>query len=156
HLGGRAGAGGLPGLDLAGLLADGGRGEERPGGGAGTGDDRGGRLPREGAGGGAAGTDHPGGARGGRGGGGEGGPRGEEAMACFGVFVLLPLVGVGGVVLLTLLPHRARRLILRVAALLLLGLLLAVLFRVLFHPHISPPARLLCFVLLFAVCWLFL
>ncbi len=75
-------------------------------------------------------------------------------MECFGVFVLLFLVGVVGIVMLTLLPHRARRVILHVAALFLVALLLVVLFRALAHAHLTPPAWLVCFFLLVALCWL--
>ena len=58
-LGRRAGPWGLPEIDLAGLLANGGRGQDRPGGGPIAGDECCRRLPRQGQGDGPAQGNHP-------------------------------------------------------------------------------------------------
>jgi serine/threonine-protein kinase len=73
----------------------------------------------------------------------------------FGIAYLLVL-GVVGVVFLSYLPRSILRKILQTAALLLTGVVLAILFRQLFlAPHLPPLAWLVCFFLFFGLSFLF-
>jgi hypothetical protein len=70
-----------------------------------------------------------------------------------GLFFLL-LVVIAGAAILFWLPRRIARVVWRTAGLLGVGILLAILFRVLVSEHLNPPAWLLCFLLLVALTFL--